>query len=506
MENKSKPLILIVDDIKENLRVLGTHLRRYDYDIAVATSGKEALEVLTDITPDLILLDIMMPEMDGFQACEAIKSNDSTKDIPIIFLTAQSDEQSIVSAFQIGAADYLTKPVNIAELTARVDTHVKLKMSNDKLKIYNDRLRNLLKDRAEFMGIAAHDMKNPLNSIIAYSDLLINTVNLQKFNKEETIEKLSIIKNSASFMLESITELLNHDILEAGYREIKLEQNSPVKIIETILINNILWAESKNIRIKYLKYPDFDILMDEDAARDIFQNIVSNALKYSNPDSTIWVTLSRVSKEGLHYIRFSVKDQGQGIKEHDKSKLFKKMQKLTARPTAGEGSTGMGLYIVKKLTELHGGQVNVISEYGKGTEFIVDFPIDDFSSLNYLKYYEDIDVENDYSIFEDNHKEQKKKWDYLKEIEKEVNTLDKDKAKSHSEKLIDFYYYIRKTNVINDIRKFASEIRSFGSDINSNTFQEYGDELNKLAITFDIENLPSLLDMFPNILKTAIKK
>ncbi len=504
MDN-SKPLILIVDDINENLQVLGTYLHKYNYDIAMASSGKDALEILSDTKPDLILLDIMMPEIDGFETCEKIKSDENFKDIPIIFLTAKTDEDSILQAFQIGASDYLTKPVNVAELIARVDTHIKLVQSNKKLKIYNERLRNLLKDRAEFMDIAAHDMKNPLNSIIAYSDLLINTLNLKKFNKEEAIDKLSVIKNSASFMLDSITELLNHDILEAGFREIRLSKHSPVKILENLLINNLLWAESKNIQIKYIKYPDFNVCIDEDAARDIYQNIVSNALKYSNPNSQIWISLSRIQENNLHYLRFSVKDEGQGISDSDKNKLFRKMQKLSARPTGGEGSTGMGLYIVKKLTELHGGKVKVDSVFGRGTEFIIDFPIDDFSALNYLKYYSDL-TQNDFSDFQGKQKTSKKRWSYIQDIQSEIDQINKEKAKAEIEKLMDFYYYIRKTNVINDIRKFASELRIFGEDVNSNVFLEYGDELNKLAITFDIENLPQLLDMFPSILTSAIKK
>ncbi len=506
MNSHSKDLILIVDDINENLQVLATYLHKQGYEIALANSGKSALEVLESITPDLILLDIMMPEMDGYETCKKIKSIDYLKDIPIIFLTAKTDNDSILTAFEKGAVDYLTKPVNVAELLVRIKTHVKLKHSQEILVQYNDRLQTLLKDRAEFMGIAAHDMKNPLNAIIAYSELAINTLNTNNYSKQDTVSKLGIIKNSASFMLDSVTELLNHDIIEAGYRELKLQRYSPTKIIKTILINNLLWADSKGIKIKYIKYPDFNVILDEDATRDIYQNIVSNALKYSNPNSSIWVSLSRFQHEGEHYLRFSVKDQGQGISKDEQSKLFKKMQKLSPRPTAGEGSTGMGLYIVKKLTELHGGRVNVVTELGKGTEFLVDFPIEDFSTLNYLKYYDNIDFETDFSVFGTSEHTDKIKWNYIDDLILEIESISKEKVKINSEKLMDFYYYIRKTNVINDIRKFASEIRNFGEVINSGVFLEYGDELNKLAITFDIKNLPALLDIFPKLLNTAIKK
>ncbi len=506
MNGHSKDMILIVDDINENLQLLATYLNRQGYEIALANSGKSALEVLGSLTPDLILLDIMMPEMDGYETCERIKSKNILKDIPIIFLTAKTDNDSILNAFEKGAVDYITKPVNVAELLVRIKTHINLKHSQEILIQYNDRLQTLLKDRAEFMGIAAHDMKNPLNAIIAYSDLLINTLNTTKFSKQDTVSKLSIIKNSASFMLDSVTELLNHDIIEAGYRELNFQHYSPMKIVQTILINNLLWAESKSIRIKYIKYPDFDVLLDEDATRDIYQNIVSNALKYSNHNSNVWVSLSRFQNNGEHYLRFSVKDKGQGISKDEQSKLFQKMQKLSSRPTAGEGSTGMGLYIVKKLTELHGGRVDVKTELGKGTEFIVDLPIEDFTNLNYLKYYDNINYEKDFSIFGSSEHTDKKKWNYLEDLTLELESISKEKVKINSERLMDSYYYIRKTNVINDIRKFASEIRNFGEEIKSVVFLEYGDELNKLAITFDIENLPALLDFFPILLNTALKK
>ncbi len=506
MNKIHKPLIMIVDDIEENLQLLATHLFQHGYEVALAESGFSALELLQEVQPDLILLDIMMPGMDGVETCQQIKSNDTYKDIPIIFLTAKTDEDSVLNAFDVGAVDYLTKPVRIQELLVRVDTQIMLKKTMQQVNDYNNRLRNLLNDRAEFMGIAAHDMKNPLHSIITYTDLLISSFSNAKMETETALEKLNVIKNSATFMLDSINELLNHDILEAGFREIKLGMYSPQKIIDTIIINNLVWADSKSIKIKYLKYPDFKILMDEDTARDIFQNIISNAIKYSNPNSTVWIALSRIIIDEYHYIRFSVRDEGLGINENDKIKLFKKMQKLSAKPTGGEGSTGMGLYIVKKLTELYGGKIDVNTKLEKGTEFIIDFPIQEFSSLNYLKFYDDIDFNKDFTLFDTADHTTKKKWNYLEDIVLELDVIDKSIVRLQNEKLSDFYYYIRKTNVINDIRKFAAEIRNFGEEINSNVFLEYGDELNKLAITFDIENLPSLLDIFPQLLNTAIKK
>ena len=179
------PLILIVDDIQKNLQLLANTLYDAGYEIAMAESGKEALEFLKDTLPDLILLDVMMPELSGFEVCKILKEDDRTKSVPVIFLTAKVETDSIIEGFELGAVDYVTKPFNSSELLSRVKTHVELKRSRDKLIEYNIELIKLNKTKSEFLGIAVHDLKNPLQGVMSFSDLL-----LQKFNESEEIKKV----------------------------------------------------------------------------------------------------------------------------------------------------------------------------------------------------------------------------------------------------------------------------------------------------------------------------
>lgn len=152
-KNKEKPLVLIVDDVPKNLQVLGNILRKQEYNIAAATSGKQALDLVENIHPDLILLDIMMPDLDGFEVCEKLKGSTKSKDIPVIFLTAKTGTDDIVKGFEVGAVDYLTKPFNSAELLARAHTHIELKKARDKERELILKLKDALKKVKQLSGL-----------------------------------------------------------------------------------------------------------------------------------------------------------------------------------------------------------------------------------------------------------------------------------------------------------------------------------------------------------------
>ena len=191
MESKKKPLILIVDDTTKNIQVLGNMLYSKGYNISVATSGKEALESVKAKTPDLILLDIQMPEMDGFEVCKNLKSNPSTKEIPVIFLTAVTDPEKIVHGFELGAVDYITKPLNPAELFMRVATHIEIKESRTKLEELN-----ATKDK--FFKIIAHDLRNPFAGIMGLSEIMENELKDNgKLNESTFLQYSQLIFNSA---------------------------------------------------------------------------------------------------------------------------------------------------------------------------------------------------------------------------------------------------------------------------------------------------------------------
>src|SRR5262249_11632109 len=164
--NLAKSRILVVDDVVQNLQVVGTMLRNEGYDVMPASSGPQALERVRVRLPDLILLDLMMPEMDGLEVCRRLKADPQNRQIPIIFLTASNEMEHLVKGFEAGAVDYVTKPFNGAELLARVRTHLELKLARERLREMND-------EKNEFMGIAAHDLRNPLSAIRGYAEMML---------------------------------------------------------------------------------------------------------------------------------------------------------------------------------------------------------------------------------------------------------------------------------------------------------------------------------------------
>ena len=174
-------VVLIVDDIPENLQVLGNILSAYGLDIGVATDGLQALENVKFQKPDLILLDIMMPGMDGFEVCEKLKSNPETSNIPVIFLTAKSQTEDIVKGFEVGAVDYVTKPFNSAELLVRVFNHLELKKAKDKIERQNDELKEMNDAKNKFFSIISHDLRGPFSGLLGLTSLIIN--------EEQEIEK-----------------------------------------------------------------------------------------------------------------------------------------------------------------------------------------------------------------------------------------------------------------------------------------------------------------------------
>src|SRR6266487_5935775 len=172
-----KTRILVVDDITKNLQIVGTMLRNAGYEVMPTTSGAQALERVRVQLPDLILLDLMMPEMDGLEVCHRLKADPLTQQIPVIFLTASNEMEYLVKGFEAGAVDYVTKPFNPPELLARVRTHLELKHARE-------RLREMNNEKNEFMGIAAHDLRSPLNAVKGYSEMILEDAAIGRENAE----------------------------------------------------------------------------------------------------------------------------------------------------------------------------------------------------------------------------------------------------------------------------------------------------------------------------------
>lgn len=501
---EQKPLVLIVDDIPENLQVLGAVLYQAGYEIAMAENGIIALQMIEEMKPDLILLDIMMPDMDGYEVCGKIKKMPDKMNIPIIFLTAKHESENIVKGFKTGAVDYITKPFNSSELLARVKTHVDLQRSKEQIIAYNKELKKLLEQKDEFLGIAAHDMKNPINNILGFSNLIISDIQSLpdevKEKKETLIEDLASIKDSSNFMLKVVTELLNTETLNSGKIAMDFAKSDVGKIVRNVIVTNLVSANAKKIKVHVNKFKGLSAEVDEDRFREIADNLVNNAIKYSPKGKNIYISLMERNFEEGHVLRFSVKDEGQGLTKDDMEKVFGRFQKLSARPTGEELSSGLGLSIVKKLVELHEGRVWVESEEGRGAEFIVEIPQrgpvrPEFSAL-------------EFALFEDCSKKTEECDKEMAKVIAEPEELN-DYAKSKitdlmtllSEEYMILWENVRKNNVVNDIRKFALDIREIGREYSLKSLESFGDELNTKAVTFDIMGLPKTLAYYPEIVQ-----
>jgi two-component system sensor histidine kinase/response regulator len=363
-----KQKILIVDDTPTNLSILEEILDE-DYFISIAQSGTQALEIIEKFAPDLILLDVNMPGINGFETCHKLKSQEETRNIPVIFITARAAPEDLIQGFQEGGVDYITKPFNHSEVLARVQTHLKIQQLIRQLGLKNDQLIELNELKNKFLGMASHDMRNCLSAIRGYSQIL-------KEDKEKLPEKtkdqfLDFIFQSSENMLKMVNDLLDVSVIESGKLQLELQPESLKSLINHHIMINQFFADKKNIHIQS-DLPDVPrCQIDANKLGQAIDNLISNAIKFSESGTTIFISL----KERDGKLVFSVKDEGPGISDEDQAKLFQHFQKLSARPTAGESSSGLGLAISKKMIQAHHSSLNVTSQLGSGATFWFEIPI-----------------------------------------------------------------------------------------------------------------------------------
>ncbi len=359
MENK-KSLILIVDDVPRDLQVLGSILRQKDWEIAIATSGIQALKFVENILPDLILLDVMMPEMDGFEVCKRLKHKDRTADIPIIFLTARTDSDSIVKGFNIGAVDYVAKPFKSEELLARVKTHLMLEQTQKQL-------REVLVSKDKFFSIIAHDLRNPLNSFLMGSEYLLTR--FHKLSEENVLKYISKINKSANHLFDLLTNLLQWARSQTGNLDFITESLDLSSITQEIISILAESAKEKNLELlSKLQKPTL-VHADKNMVSTVIRNLVSNGIKFTEKGQII---IS--SEEKKDFLEISISDTGTGLSEEDIKKLFRIDVHYTTIGTSSEKGTGLGLILCKEFVEVNGGKIWVESELGKGSTFKFTLP------------------------------------------------------------------------------------------------------------------------------------
>jgi signal transduction histidine kinase len=362
--------ILVVDDEPLMAQLIKNYFALYSYNIEIRLDGYSALKAVQkgDVF-DLIILDIMMPDISGLEVARRIRQNFSLFELPILIITARNQIADLVEGFEAGANDYLLKPFDGNELVSRAKTLIKLR----RLTKVNLILQEAIELKNQFINMTVHDLKNPLNVIQGISVMLKDN-----YGKEsEQTEMLSLIHESSTLMSNLINELLENAHLESGKLAVNKSEINMNDVVREVVANNKTRADNKEQLINFSPGPDASSFINGDNIRlhEIIDNLLSNAIKFSPKGKTIHVSVKNVKPQKRNsFVRCEVKDEGPGLSGEDMKKLFGKFQRLSAQPTAGESSTGLGLSIVKQLVELHDGTIWAESEYGKGTTFIVQFP------------------------------------------------------------------------------------------------------------------------------------
>lgn len=354
--------ILVVDDQEANVRVLGEMLSQQGYEIISATTGEKALAILSARRADLILLDALMPVMDGFEVCGKIRMRPELFDIPVVFLSAADDKAFIVRALEAGAVDYVTKPFNQAELISRVRTHLALKQARD-------RLARLAEDKDELLGILAHDLRNHLGGMQMSAQLLHDRA--AELSDGRLTRMSANILDASNQMYSYVREFLAN---AAADREaaMKLEPVS-ISSAASSAIQRYAEAAKRKALVFHEDLPGEALMAiaHQGALDQVIDNLVSNAVKFSPTDRAIWVT---VSPAGQSWVEFRIRDEGPGCTEEDLAQMFRRYRRLSARPTAGEPSTGLGLSIAKKHVDAMAGILRCESPAGQGATFILRLP------------------------------------------------------------------------------------------------------------------------------------
>ncbi|MCB1192894.1 MAG: PocR ligand-binding domain-containing protein [Leptospiraceae bacterium] len=373
-EYQHLPSILIVDDEPINIHLLESIFNEL-YMVEYATSGKIALEWVENREFDLILLDIMMPNMDGFEVCKRLKANPKTRDIPIIFLTARMDTKSILKGFRLGAVDYITKPFYQSELLVRVKTHISImvqkKMLNQYTNVLNQKNRELgeLNDsKDKFFSILAHDLRGPLGTL----PNLVNTIikNFESNEKQELLGVLKTLQNTTKEIYELLENLLVWSNSQRGTIEIFQEKFQLQDLVCRIVKLYGSKATEKNISISVLIPETVSVYADINLTNTIIRNLISNSLKFTKQGGKITIT----HKFQDNFSNVSIVDTGVGINKENISKLFQISSKFQTKGTEKESGTGLGLLLCKEFVEKQGGSIWVESEVDCGSTFSFTLP------------------------------------------------------------------------------------------------------------------------------------
>lgn len=379
-EQNSKPKCLIVDDLKENLIALKSLLKDENVQVIEASSGLEALDLLLEHEFALALVDVQMPNMDGFELAEIMRSTDRTRHIPLIFVTAaEADSRRVFQGYEAGAVDFLQKPLAPQIVLSKVRIFLELYSQREvlqkKLKKIEETeaiLQKALKSRDEFLSIASHELKTPLTTL----KMQIQITNRLREKKGDEVafssDNMTKFLNQADKSVERIVHLVN-DMLDisrvsTGKLSLNLEKVSLEKLVEEVTDRLSSFMDFANCPVKLELDRGITGLWDRFRIEQVLTNLLTNAAKYA-PDRPVLVTARK--DKGMAILK--VRDHGEGISEENQKKIFERFVRAVSSNSVS--GLGLGLYISKEIVELHHGTIEVESKSGEGTTFTVTLPL-----------------------------------------------------------------------------------------------------------------------------------
>lgn len=374
--------LLIVDDTPENIDVLDGLLRE-EYQIKVALNGEKALKIaFSDTPPDLILLDVMMPEMDGLEVCRRLKEDARTKGIPVIFLTAKTEVEDEARGFALGAADYIAKPISVPILRARIKTHLALYSHRQLLEATNTELaraRRAADEASQAKGRSlanmSHELRTPLNAIIGYSEMLLERA--EEKADGSLIPDLTRIRIAGRHLLGLINDILDVSKIEAGKMELVYEVFSACELCQEVMAIAAPLAETNHNRLELQCCGSIgSIYADQMRLRQSLFNLISNACKFTAHGSVVLrFDREHAGQSGNGCLSVAVSDTGPGMTREQVSRLFEEFVQVDSATSQRYGGTGLGLALSRKLCRMMGGDITVTSELGKGSTFTVRLPV-----------------------------------------------------------------------------------------------------------------------------------
>ena len=354
--------ILAVDDNLNNLDILIKFLKNHNVDIRIATSGEQALERVEAIMPDLILLDVMMPGIDGYETCSQLKKMEKIKDIPVIFMTALSMSEDELKGLELGAVDYITKPLNLFTTLSRLNTHLMIQQQKKELIKLNN-------EKDSLFSIIAHDLRSPMLSILAQEHFLEKSISAA--NNPELNEKFSELHGSTKKIFNLLDKLLEWALLQMGNLKYKPEEIDFLMIIDEAISLLKEKADKKNIQIIIQNSLNRSVFFDPEMFAIVSRNLLDNAIKFSNIDNKVLVNVQTFDN---NFNQFSVTNSGMGIAESWGDKVFHVEHYYSEKGTLGELGTGLGLVLCRELVEKNGGRIWYKSIRGGDTTFTFTLP------------------------------------------------------------------------------------------------------------------------------------